>query len=167
MLSQMTGRHASRSGFTSVPGTSNTSHARSIASTSSDAFLQPTFRKLDLNSREDELKLKEFIMSLDQNSYEKRFGNFPRQENRVELYKNDESIGLFRGGKLVGLADYFQDLNSREKSEFVNMVINRNAQGLGLGKRMMEIRDQYLIKEGYKYKLGNVFIATRIRYSDC
>ncbi|MCW1832216.1 GNAT family N-acetyltransferase [Pantoea ananatis] len=158
IFNQTTGRPASRSGFTTAAGTSNTSHARSIASTSSDAFLQPTFRKLNLNSREDQLKLKDFIMSLDQDSYEKRFGDFPREANRVDLYKNDESIGLFRGGKLVGLADYFQDLDSREKSAYVNMVISRSAQGLGLGKRMMEIRDQHLINEGYKYKLGNVFI---------
>gem|GEM_PF-5159785 len=103
------------------------------------------------------MKYKEFLMELDQDSYEKRFSDLPREENLPEYFTDGVCIGVFDKNKLVGFADYMEDDDSPEKCAIVNMVVKGSAQGQGLGKKLMEIRDQCLIEDGYKYKSGNVY----------
>lgn len=139
-------------------------HASSSASVQK-ANLVTELRQADAG---DLVKIHEFILDLDEETYKKRFGDF--EEMPTESACNVMSLKLttepepvfvaYRNGAVIGMTDYCDEYHPAHEKGTVarsNMVVHQDYQGKGVGKKLLDIRDQHMRDHGYKWKSGGVY----------
>jgi hypothetical protein len=119
-----------------------------------------TIRPANLQDPQQRESFKQFIQSLDEASYEKRFGGMSRNN---ALVINTAGIRThffaYEGTTVIGHADYAEDTDyARGTVANPNMVVNAAYQGLGKGRELMQLRNKHLLQNGYRYVVGGVFV---------
>lgn len=113
---------------------------------------------------EDIPEVMEFIENLDANSFAKRFSDALRETAKdvisEDMSRAPERFFIARvGNKIAGIADYervdYEYASAHVAS--VNVVLNAECQGKGIGKQLTDLRDNHLREEGFKYIVGRVY----------
>ena len=104
----------------------------------------------------------EFIMDLDDDTYEKRFSDLPAEamKNFVNRRTGEhEAVFISHDGEqVVGMADVADSARyDANLVSIVNVAVKREFQGKGIGKQLDDIQTEYLKQNGYKYKVAFVY----------
>ena len=98
-----------------------------------------------------------FIDSLDNVSYERRFGDMPREQAKKEFKQpSNRYILSYAGNKVVGAFDFYPD-SAQPGAVYVNSVVLPEYQSKGIRDYVGRIRDKLLKEEGFSIVRGSVY----------